>query len=292
MTLKIALTFDDAPSINERKIKFSPERMDTVIAILKKHNIQFCTAFVVGKDAVGNEDKLERWLKAGYKLANHTYSHKPSSTLTELEFKKTVLACHKVLESVGAFSGVNERWFRFPYLDRGSDIKQRKRFQFILDDLGYKVAHASISFNDHRYELPMENALSLGSENYIKTVNQRYIDNVCKAVRYINHQCLIKYGHEIEHIAYAHFGTILDQSLDKLLFKLSTLEIEWCDLTVAAQSTVYSDFEKEYISNGLVFNSINAPSKIVQVKRKAARVSEAMNLFKQEEYGPLWSYLQ
>jgi peptidoglycan/xylan/chitin deacetylase (PgdA/CDA1 family) len=290
--LKIALTFDDAPSINESKIKFSPERMDTVRALLIKNEVRFCTAFVIGKDAVGHEDKMERWLDAGYELANHTYYHQPSSRLTDFEFEQSVKDCHKILKSVNAFWGSKEKWFRFPFLDRGLDLMQRKRFQSILNDLGYKVSHASMSFDDHRYELAIENAVNNGNEENIKIVNNRYITNVCKTIGFIDNQCVLKYGTRIDHVAYAHFGAVSERALDQLLFKLNSSSIEWCDLSSVAASRPYRDFDSECLSNGLIYNPVESPSKIVQVRRKLARLSEKINLFQQDEYGPLWTYIQ
>ncbi|MFT5453117.1 MAG: peptidoglycan/xylan/chitin deacetylase (PgdA/CDA1 family) [Enterobacterales bacterium] len=289
--IKIALTFDDAPSINEENITFRPERMDKVIEILLKNKISHCTAFVIGKYAIGHEAILLRWLDAGFQLGNHTFYHDHCSQLSDSEFEKTVLKCHTVLESVDAFSIVDEKWFRFPYLEAGINSSQRKKFKEILSDLGYKIAHASISFNDHQYERPLENAIKTSPIN-IKRVSKRYLNNVAKAVHLFDKIYKNEYGYSIEHIAYAHFGGISENCLDQLLMNLGEMDIEWSTLNSASKCNVYSDFETNNYVNGLIISMQNIPYLTFKFRRKLFRLSQKLNLFQQSKYGPKWPYLE
>ncbi len=289
--LQIALTFDDAPSIKESGIVFLPERMDKIISILKQHKIKYCTAFVVGENALGHEQQLENWLNAGFQLANHTFFHQPCSQLNNQEFKQTVSKCHDVLVSIGAFELNSEQWFRFPYLDRGSHYQQINDFKLILADLGYTAAHASINFNDHQYELPLKHAIDSNNKNILNKVSHRYINNVIHAIDFAKNISSKKYAKDISHIAYAHYGDISVHLLDKLLSDLQAKNINWCSLASASDS-VYAEFETQNRSNGLLVNPHEIDAISLKIKRKLSSLSVKFNLFQQQKYGPIWPYLE
>ena len=62
----IALTFDDGPH---------SEKTDKILDVLKENNVK-ATFFVVGENATGNEDIIERIIDDGHEIGNHTFGHK------------------------------------------------------------------------------------------------------------------------------------------------------------------------------------------------------------------------
>ncbi|MCL6586613.1 MAG: polysaccharide deacetylase family protein [Anoxybacillus sp.] len=79
----VALTFDDGPDV-----LYTPQILD----ILKEHHAK-ATFFVVGFRAENYPDIIQRQIKEGHELANHTYKHldfrgKSTETITN-EIKKT-----------------------------------------------------------------------------------------------------------------------------------------------------------------------------------------------------------
>ena len=77
---RIALTFDDGPHY-----KYTEQILD----ILKKHDVK-ATFFTVGTNAERYPDIIERQLREGHEVANHTYSHKHMNKLSEAEFKSEI----------------------------------------------------------------------------------------------------------------------------------------------------------------------------------------------------------
>ena len=65
---KVALTFDDGPN---------PPRTDQVLEILASRKVR-ATFFVIGKWAERWPQTLERMIRAGHVIGNHSYLHDPS----------------------------------------------------------------------------------------------------------------------------------------------------------------------------------------------------------------------
>ena len=118
MSLRLAFTLDDGPSVAEEGVPFDPSRMDRCREVLQRHGIPHCVAFVIGSRCA-DKAALERWLQAGFELGNHTHDHKRASDLSVAQFVESLTRCDELLNEVGAFEGDRPRWFRFPCLDRG-----------------------------------------------------------------------------------------------------------------------------------------------------------------------------
>ena len=72
----VALTIDDAPT----------DCIDDILDVLEKYKVR-ATFFIIGTSALGRETNLERMVRSGHELGNHTMEDKPSISLGELELK-------------------------------------------------------------------------------------------------------------------------------------------------------------------------------------------------------------
>jgi len=275
----IALTFDDAPSINEHGVNFDPNRMHKVLGILKKHNIPHCTAFVIGEFIPGNEEILKEWLSAGYELGNHMHHHQHSSGLNEDEFIKSVSKCDHLLNELGAFNDHQNKWFRFPYLDYGLHDLQRRKFNMAIKKLGYRVAHASLCFNDDLYE----KLLATNPEN--SKLISRYIESSILTIQ----RCLkfAKNGEvNIRHIVYSHFGDVNVHSLNFIICKLNELDISWTSLENAIEHSFYRNYELMQINNGLAFDPKILSSNTKKSLEHFYKLMPKLDYKSEKKYGP------
>ena len=117
----IAMTFDDGP--NE---KLTPQLLD----LLAAHHIK-ATFFVIGKNAVDHPEVLQRAVREGHEIGNHSWSHpnfgKMSDENVRRELKKTD-------DAITSACGVRPTLMRPPY---GSITPHEKRW--IHDDFGYRI---------------------------------------------------------------------------------------------------------------------------------------------------------
>jgi peptidoglycan/xylan/chitin deacetylase (PgdA/CDA1 family)/tetratricopeptide (TPR) repeat protein len=117
----VALTFDDGPH---------PKYTEEVAALLRKYGIRagfFELGQNLGKVAPDsgdislsrNAEITKRLLAAGHTIANHTYSHRVLSTLSEADRAKEIESTNQILEKI---TGAKPLLFRPPYGARNQEV--------------------------------------------------------------------------------------------------------------------------------------------------------------------------
>ena len=117
----IAMTFDDGPSA-----KLTPELLD----ILAAHHIH-ATFFVIGRNVVDHPEILQRAVREGHEIANHSWSH-PS--LGKMRDDRVRAELQKTDEAIKAAIGTRPVLMRPPY---GSITARQK--QWIHAEFGYRT---------------------------------------------------------------------------------------------------------------------------------------------------------
>ena len=113
------LTFDDGPH---------PTNTDKALSILDKHKIK-ATFFVVGSHASSYGALVSKAFNAGHQIANHSFSHRDLTKLTEKEIKKEIEDTHKIIRNY-----LGGDWmFRPPYGAHNALVDKVSR------DLGYRT---------------------------------------------------------------------------------------------------------------------------------------------------------
>lgn len=100
---KVALTFDDGPNL---------ETTPHVLDVLKEHGIH-ATFLINGKRVTSDAHRalLQRMIREGHIVGNHTHDHKNSTTLSESEFRSQVEKTDAVIRA----AGITPKYFRFPF---------------------------------------------------------------------------------------------------------------------------------------------------------------------------------
>jgi peptidoglycan/xylan/chitin deacetylase (PgdA/CDA1 family) len=126
---KVALSFDDGPD-NNYTVK--------ILDILKKHKVP-ATFFVIGSRCELYPDVVERMVKEGHLLGNHTWSHPNIIKLSNKEALKEVTKTDKIIKKYAKYSPI---LFRSPY---GSLDREKVEF---FRDKGYKIISWNIDSLD------------------------------------------------------------------------------------------------------------------------------------------------
>ena len=117
----IALTFDDGPHQ-----KLTPRLLD----LLAEHHIHV-TFFVIGENAAEHPQILQRAVREGHEIGNHTWSHPNLAKMTDENVRSQI---QRTEEAIRSAIGSQPTLFRPPY---GSVTAHQKRF--IHDELGYEI---------------------------------------------------------------------------------------------------------------------------------------------------------
>lgn len=131
--LKIALTFDDGPNI--------PGTND-ILDILKNNRAKG-TFFLLGRNIMGNTDIVDRIIKEGHTVANHSMNHRDLRELTFEEIADEMLATEDEIYNA---TGLRTALMRPPYGFTNNRVIEE------LQDLNYKIIEWSADTNDWRHK--------------------------------------------------------------------------------------------------------------------------------------------
>jgi peptidoglycan/xylan/chitin deacetylase (PgdA/CDA1 family) len=117
----IAITFDDGPSQ-----KLTPELLDT----LAQHHIH-ATFFVIGQNAVEHPEILQRAVREGHEIGNHSWSHPAFAKMADAKVRAEL---QKTDDAIRQAIGQRPTLMRPPY---GSITPRQK--QWINQEFGYRM---------------------------------------------------------------------------------------------------------------------------------------------------------
>src|SRR5215470_1478076 len=123
---QVALTFDDLPAHGD--LPPGVTRADVareIVAILKAHHVKQAYGFInAGKleKVPGDKEVLDLWVRAGYPLGNHGYTHMDLAAHSAEEFEADIAANEPVLKSM--MPKGDWHWFRYPFLREGDTAEQ------------------------------------------------------------------------------------------------------------------------------------------------------------------------
>ncbi|MEZ5964001.1 MAG: polysaccharide deacetylase family protein [Planctomycetota bacterium] len=286
-----SLSCDDAPTIGAegRLLTEDPARLDRLCDVLQAHGVRHCTAYVLGAHAEGQEDRLRRWLEAGYRLGNHTYSHRRASESTVDEFVADVHRCDELLQAVGAFADDRPRLFRFPSLDRGATVRERAAMADGVRSLGYTIAHATVDLFDYLFEEPIAAAERAGDLARLDTALQRYAEVALASCAYEARHVHRQLGRTVPLIAFFHCGPTSTIGLDRVLGQLRG--VRWCSQVEALADPLYREFDASPQFNGRVSRAMLPRDLRERVFGRLASLSTWPGLFAQRRLGPLWPFM-
>ena len=123
---RFAITFDDLPYAREADGRTDPasevsearKANKTILAALNRNHVP-TTGFVVEKrvqemGAARGTSILQDWVKHGFDLGNHSYSHPDFNQLTIEEIERQITGGEATYVRVMGSTGKQAHYFRFP----------------------------------------------------------------------------------------------------------------------------------------------------------------------------------
>lgn len=251
---KIAITIDDLPFVSEKNLKHAEESTDKLLVKIKKNNIK-AVGFVNEKSVVrlGEIDDrvamLERWLFNGNQLGNHTFSH-PSFNNTSLEDFKTELLKGEVITSeLNKKYKETKKYFRYPFLQTGSDSLKKYGFEKVLAAQGYINAPVTIEADDWYFNKVYMDAMKAGNKELMKTIAEKYLKHNSDYFDYYLKLTQEVIGRPIRHIFLCHANALNADYFDELCKVMIDKGFTFISLDEALQDEVYKH-KDTVITNG------------------------------------------
>ncbi len=257
---QICITFDELPIATYFADPEKDSLTDMILSALKKHNVKSC-GFVVGSKMENNYDLLGKWLNAGHRLGNLTYSYQDLKDLEINNFIKDVISGSEALEPMLSGFGQKPRFFRFPFLHYGENEFKKERIKNFLSDYKIKVVHATVVVEDYVYNLAIEKSNGkLDSAAYDEMLNE-YINHVLDQIEHaegLSKDILHRDCRQILQLRANHLNAIF---LDELLTQIENLGYKFITVDHALKDKLYKIPESYFGSIGIGFLDMIKQSK-------------------------------
>ena len=252
----VAITVDDLPGAVPGSDKATGDLHDlkrwnqAIVRTLLKHNAP-ALGLVIGMklEVPGERDAraaiLNDWVRAGFDLGNHTYSHVHFSTTTLTKFEDDTLRGDVVTRAVMAANGKQERYFRHPAFSLGSTPADEQAFEEFLTSRGYDIAPVSVEDADYQFNDVMMDALAKKDKGRAAAARTAYLQYAQTMFEDTEKSSQQVFGRAIPQVLLIHDNAINAELLDTLLTQLERRGYRFVTLAEALQDRAYgprSDF--------------------------------------------------
>jgi peptidoglycan/xylan/chitin deacetylase (PgdA/CDA1 family) len=159
----VAITVDDLPyaggalaGANASEASSAAELVNRkLLAAFHAHHV-FVTGFVIQKnvEALGAKSGpgiLKEWIRGGFDLGNHTYSHPDINVLSAEQIEQEIVRGELTVGPLMKESGKKLAFFRFPMNHTGDTKEKHDSLAAFLSQRGYRVATCTIDNSDYLF---------------------------------------------------------------------------------------------------------------------------------------------
>ena len=207
---QIALTFDDLPgiSLDEHDNAYVEALNRKLVAGLVRHRIPATGFVVAGKledlDAKRMTPMLRLWVRRGFPLGNHTYSHESPSRIPVADYEADVLKGEPLVRQAMGLGPDAPLWFRHPYLETGATLADKTPVDAFLAAHHYRVAPVTMVNQDWIFSEPYDDAMTrhdVGAQAHIRAA---YLAYTAQMVGWYRASARSVFGRDIPLVALLH----------------------------------------------------------------------------------------
>ncbi len=221
---EIAITFDDLPVVTARDPLARQQRITRdLLAHLKKRRLPVVAfvngdkLLVDGKVVPERVALLDQWMKAGFELGNHTFSHRSLNRIPVEEYEADIVAGEKHLADVIRRHRGQLRYFRHPFLQTGRSAEVRDRVTAFLGKRGYTVAPVTIDNSEWIFA----RAYDLADADTKRKIVGVYIEYMLAKVQWHHREAVRLFGREIRHVLLVHANALNAEAFGALADRIS-----------------------------------------------------------------------
>jgi len=243
---EVAVTFDDLPVATAAISSIEEQRAITskLVKSIVSNNVP-AVGFV-------NESKLYKfgevdariallktWLDAGLELGNHTFSHPSLQTTPLAEYEENVMRGETVTARLLNEKGMKLRYFRHPFLQVGTNLEVRQKFEKFLAERGYTIAPVTIDNGDYIFAAAYAKAGRRGDKGSMKRIVEAYLPYMEKVFEFYEQLSIDVCGYEIKQVFYIHANALNAECFDALARMMKKRGYNFITLEQALKDKAY-----------------------------------------------------
>jgi peptidoglycan/xylan/chitin deacetylase (PgdA/CDA1 family) len=217
----VCITVDDLPTVAYGQ-DLDSEITHKLIQTFNKYKIP-AIGYVVeqklyhnGKADSAQIGLLRMWLKNGYDLGNHTYSHPDFNSTDDSVFFKDILKGEIITRTLMKEYGKTLEYFRHPYLHTGMNAARSDSLAKFLENHRYKIAPVTIDNDDYLFAKVYHFAVIRKNDSLIQSIGKSYVEYMEKKLLYFEQKSQEVFGRQITQTLLIHASLLNADYLDQL----------------------------------------------------------------------------
>lgn len=244
----VAITFDDLPyaavaADDNGALRGMTDRLLLQLQTDRVPAVGFVNEAKLYRESVlepARVDLLHSWLKAGFELGNHTYSHLSLNRVPLDVFQSDLLQGEAVTRPLMQSEGRGLRWFRHPFLHRGKTAEARSAFQGFLAAHGYRVAPVTVNNSEWVFAAAYARALAQGDADAARRIGAAYVPYMEVVFAQAEQLTLDLFGRPIPHVLVLHANALNAEYFDALAAMLRQRGYRFISLDDALTDRAYA----------------------------------------------------
>ncbi len=242
---RVAITIDDGPVVGEMENLANFERVSAGLTGALHGEQVPATIFInerqlnVRGQRDGRVAVLERWLDAGFELANHTYSHPSLNAVPLWQFGDDVVRGDVITRALVEARGGRLVWFRYPYLHSGTTADVHQGIVDFLEQRQYRMAPVTVDYADYTFASAYRNQIRAGMPDVAARIKDAYLGQIDIAFEYSEKASVELFGHEIPQILLIHCNELNSISLRDSIARIRSRGYQFITLEEAMKDPAY-----------------------------------------------------
>jgi peptidoglycan/xylan/chitin deacetylase (PgdA/CDA1 family) len=244
---QVCFSIDDLPVVNYgiNKSEFHNQITEKLLSGLKKHEIQAIGFVNEGKmyDAKGKvityqKQNLEKWLKNGMDLGNHTFRHKDFNNVDFSDYTAEILKGEKITKVLLRKYDKEMKYFRHPFLHVGATKERADSLENFLQKHNYITAPVTIDNEDYLFANAYQKALIRKDTVLAQMIGKDYISYMEQKIFYYEKMSEALFGRQIPQILLIHASLLNADYVNQLadIYYKNGYKFTTIDQTMADQA--------------------------------------------------------
>lgn len=241
-SIQLAVTVDDLPAVGAATPAWTKAQvLRAILGALVLHHVPEPVGFFNGSNMDDDPQTvvaLQDWLKAGFLLGNHTFSHESADQVAPAAFAQDIERDQDLISALDPAARHGTRYFRYPYLDRGT-LKSDAQIRRFLSEHHYRIADVSVDFEDWAFSAAYVRCTQRGDQAALASLSQTYLDYALAALFWSVESAQRLLGRSVPQVLLIHADLFTAQKLDELLSAYERAGVRFIPLSRALADPVY-----------------------------------------------------